>query len=172
MHSNHLKLALTSGLLIAAFAVPGANAQSYSDSSKPHAKPQTFSATLTGTHEVPPVNSIGTGMAKFMVKDDSTIVFDVSLKGVPDVTGAHIHLGADGAAGADVATLIQGADPGGKITGIITSRDLHGTTMSQLIAAMKSGGAYVNVHTKTHPDGEVRGEIMPGGSSTVSQITH
>ncbi|HEX4633189.1 MAG TPA: CHRD domain-containing protein [Gemmatimonadales bacterium] len=168
MHSTHLKLALAGGLLI---ALPAA-AQTYGDSMKPQTKAQTFSATLTGTHEVPQVNTIGTGMVKFTVKNDSTIVFDLSLKGVPDVTGAHIHLGADGAAGEAVATLIQRADPGGKISGTISPKDLHGTTMSQLIAAMKSGGAYVNVHTKTHPDGEVRGEIMPGASSTVSQLTH
>ncbi|HEX4560512.1 MAG TPA: CHRD domain-containing protein [Gemmatimonadales bacterium] len=166
MHSLHLKLALAGGLLIALPAV----AQTYGDSAKPQTKAQTFSATLTGTHEVPPVNTIGTGMARFTVKNDSTIVFDLSLKGVPDVTGAHIHLGADGTAGEAVATLIPGAAPGGKLSGTISPKELRGTTMSQLIAALKSGGAYVNVHTKTHPDGEVRGEIMPGASSTVSQV--
>lgn len=171
MHSIHSKLALTGGFLIAAIAAPGA-AQTYGDSMKPQTKIQTFSATLTGTHEVPQVNTIGTGMAKFTVKNDSTIVFDITLKGVPGVTGAHIHLGADGAAGEAVATLITGADPRGKVSGMIRPADLHGTTMSQLITALKSGGAYVNVHTKTHPDGEVRGEIMPGASSTVSQLTH
>ncbi|HZH40775.1 MAG TPA: CHRD domain-containing protein [Gemmatimonadales bacterium] len=171
MHSIHLKLVLTGGLLIAAFAVPAA-AQTYGDSLKPQAKARTFSATLTGTHEIPQVNTIGSGSAKFTVKNDSTIVFDLSLKGVPDVTGAHIHLGAAGTAGAAVATLIQGADPGGKVSGTITPMDLHGATMSQLIAAMKSGGAYVNVHTKTHPDGEVRGEIQPAASTTVSQLVH
>jgi hypothetical protein len=168
MHAMHLKLALTGGLLI---AIPAA-AQTYGDSMKPASKPQTFSATLTGAHEVPQVNTIGTGMAKFTVKNDSTIVFDLSLKGIPGVTGAHIHLGGPGTAGEAVATLVQGADPGGKMTGTITPKDLHGTTMSQLIAAMKSGGAYVNVHTKTHPDGEVRGEIDPTASSTVSSLTH
>ena len=159
MHAIHLKLALAGGLLI---ALPAA-AQT---------KSQAFSATLTGTHEVPQVNTIGTGMATFTVKNDSTVVFDLTLKGVPDVTGAHIHLGADGAAGEAVATLLQGADPGGKVSGVITPNDLHGTTMSQLIAAMRSGGAYVNVHTKTHPDGEVRGEIEPGAAKTVSQMIH
>jgi hypothetical protein len=171
MHSIHLKLAATSGLLIAAFATLGA-AQTYGDSSKPLSKPQSFSATLSGAHEVPAVNSIGAGMAKFVVKNDSTIWYEITLKGVPDVTGAHIHLGADGASGDPVATLTKGADPGGKISGTITPKDLNGTTMTQLITAMKSGGAYVNVHTKTHPDGEVRGEIQPGASSTMSQVTH
>jgi hypothetical protein len=168
MHSIHLKLALASSFLI---ALPVA-AQTYGDSSKPQSKPQTFSAMLSGAHEVPAVNSIGTGMAKFVVKNDSTIMYEITLKGVPDVTGAHIHLGAAGATGDPVATLTTGADPGGKISGTITPKDLHGgTTMSQLIAAMKSDGAYVNVHTKTHPDGEVRGEIQAGAPTTMSQVT-
>jgi len=51
-------------------------------------------------------------------------------------------------------------------------QDLHGTTMSQLIAAMKSGGAYVNVHTTTHPDGEIRGDIQSATSSTLGAVTH
>lgn len=168
MHSIHLKLALAGGLLI---AIPAA-AQTYGDSMKPQTKSQTFTATLTGAHEVPAVNAMGRGTVKFVVKTDSTITYQVSLNGVPDVTGAHIHLGAAGASGAPVATLIQGADPGGKMSGTITTKDLKGTTMTQLIAAMKAGGAYVNVHTKSHPDGAVRGEIEPGASSTMSQVTH
>jgi hypothetical protein len=170
MHSLHATLILTGGLLAAATLA----AQGYGDSSKPQSKPETFAATLTGTKEVPAVNTIGMGTARFTVKNDSMIAFDISLKAVPHVTGAHIHLGAPGTAGEPVATLMAGGDPGGggKISGILTPKDLHGVTMSQLIAAMKSGGAYVNVHTTTHADGEVRGEIQPASSSTVSQVTH
>lgn len=171
MHSIKLKLAVTGGLLIATLATLGA-AQTYGDSSKPHSKPQTFSAMLSGAHEVPAVNSMGTGMAKFVVKNDSTITYDITLKGVPDVTAAHIHLGAEGASGAPVATLTKGAHPRERMRGTISPKDLHGATMAQLIVAMKSGGAYVNVHTKTHPDGEVRGQIQTGASATMSQATH
>lgn len=171
MHSARLKLAVTGGLLIATVATLGA-ARTHGDSSTPQSTPQTFTATLAGSHEVPAVNSKGTGMARFVVKNDSTITYVVSLKGMPDVTGAHIHLGAVGASGAPVATLIKGTDLKGKMSGTITPKDLTGTSMSQLIAAMRSGGAYVNVHTKTHPDGEVRGEIEPGASATMSQVTH
>lgn len=168
LHSLHTTLALAGGLAI---AFPLA-AQTYGDSTKPQSRPQTFSATLSGTKEVPQVNTIGSGTARFTVKNDSTITFDVSLQGVPQVTGAHIHLGAPGAAGAAVATLMKGSAPGGRISGTITPKDLHGATMLQLIDAMKSGGAYVNVHTTTHPDGEVRGEIQPAESSTLGAVMH
>ena len=168
MHSLSRTIAFAGGLVI---ALPLA-AQTYGDSMKSPSKPETFSATLSGTKEVPQVNTIGSGTARFTVKNDSTIVYEVSLQGVPHVTGAHIHLGPPGAAGEAVATLVRGGDPGGKFSGTITTKDLHGATMSQLMAAMKSGSAYVNVHTTTHPDGEVRGEIQPAESSTLGAVTH
>ena len=168
MHLLSTTLALAGGLAI---ALP-LTGQTYGDSTKPQSKPATFSATLSGAKEVPQVNTIGSGTARFTVKNDSTIVFDLSLTAVPHVTGAHIHLGAPGAAGEAVVTLIKGGEPGGKAAGMITPKDLHGTTMSQLIAAMKAGGAYVNVHTTTHPDGEVRGEIQPAESATLGATTH
>ena len=34
-----------------------------------------------------------------------------------------------------------------------------GTTVAELIAAMASGGAYVNVHTSANGGGEIRGQI-------------
>jgi hypothetical protein len=168
MHSLHTTLAVAGGLVI---ALP-LTGQAYGDSTKPQSKPETYSATLSGAKEVPQVNTIGSGTVRFTVKNDSTIVFDLSLTGVPHVTGAHIHLGTPGTVGDPVATLVKGGDPGGKARGTITTRDLHGATMSQLIAAMKSGGAYVNVHTTMHPDGEVRGEIQPAESSTLGAVTH
>jgi len=168
MHSLRSTIVLAGGLAV---ALPLA-AQTYGDSTKPQSRPETFSATLSGMKEVPEVNTIGSGIARFTVKNDSTIRFEMSLQGVPHVTGAHIHLGSPGAAGEAVVTLIKGSDPGGKVTGTITSKDLHGTTMSQLIAAMKSGGAYVNVHTTTHPDGEIRGDIQSATSSTLGAVMH
>ncbi len=35
-----------------------------------------------------------------------------------------------------------------------------GTTLAELIAAMRDGGTYVNVHNQANPGGEVRGQIM------------
>ena len=37
---------------------------------------------------------------------------------------------------------------------------LQGKTIADLVAAIKSGNAYVNVHTKAHADGEIRGQIQ------------
>lgn len=164
MHAVHATLALTGGLL----AVIPLAAQNAGTSMKPQEKAETFTATLTGASEVPAVNTTGSGTVRFTVRNDSTIAFEVTLTGVPDVTAAHIHLGKAGANGSPVVTLLKGAEPGGMAHGTITPKDLHGTTMSQLLAAMKSGGAYVNVHTKAHPGGELRGEIEAAVSTGMS----
>ncbi|HEV2750205.1 MAG TPA: CHRD domain-containing protein [Gemmatimonadales bacterium] len=36
---------------------------------------------------------------------------------------------------------------------------MHGTTMARLIRALQMDNAYVTVHTATHPDGELRGQL-------------
>jgi len=35
-----------------------------------------------------------------------------------------------------------------------------GKTIADLVAEIQAGKAYVNVHTKEHPDGEIRGTIQ------------
>ncbi|HJS64439.1 MAG TPA: CHRD domain-containing protein, partial [Nitrososphaeraceae archaeon] len=48
-------------------------------------------------------------------------------------------------------------------SGTINSLDLQGTlkgrNISDLITLMESGDAYVNVHSESNPDGEIRGQI-------------
>ena len=50
----------------------------------------------------------------------------------------------------------------------ITSSDLKGPLagkqISDLVDLMKNGGAYANIHTQQHQDGEIRGQIMIGTS--------
>ena len=38
-----------------------------------------------------------------------------------------------------------------------------GNTIDTVLAAMRSGGAYLNVHTDRNPNGELRGQIATGG---------
>jgi hypothetical protein len=39
---------------------------------------------------------------------------------------------------------------------------MQGKTLADLISAINNGDTYVNVHTQTHPDGEIRGQVQPG----------
>jgi hypothetical protein len=49
-------------------------------------------------------------------------------------------------------------------SGTINNSDLKGPlsgkNVSDLINLMKDGNTYVNVHSNSHPDGEIRGQIM------------
>ena len=58
------------------------------------------------------------------------------------------------------------------IRGNITDTDLtgpmQGKTLSDLISAIKNGDTYTNVHTPSHPDGEIRGQIESGSGNAGS----
>jgi hypothetical protein len=100
------------------------------------------------------------------------------------VVAAHIHLGVAGVNGPVVVFLAGPFDPGGgRVDGIIgqgtiTSANfvgpLAGMDFSVLVAAMRAGGTYANVHTNDgvapantgpgdFPGGEIRGQISPAG---------
>ena len=80
----------------------------------------------------------------------------------------HIHTGKMGENGDPVAGLFAGPKKEGKFHGVlakgtITDNDLvgplAGKTIADLVAMIKDGSAYVNVHTDKYPDGEIRGQI-------------
>jgi hypothetical protein len=50
----------------------------------------------------------------------------------------------------------------GNITDSSLTGPMAGKTLADLISAINNGDTYVNVHTQTHPDGEIRGQIQPG----------
>ncbi len=119
--------------------------------------------TLTPGEEVPPVtaNAVGYFNGTLM---DGKLEFDLSAV-APEITMAHIHLGAKGANGPVVAFLFGPVDPGvGAIhpTGTITQANLVGPVAGNWKAftdAMAKGDLYVNVHSKANPAGVVRGQI-------------
>ena len=131
---------------------------------------QTFFARLSGSQEVPPVDTDGHGFAQFLLSPDETkLHFRVSTFGVENITQSHIHLAAAGANGPVVAFLFgfvaEGVTPHGLLaTGTLKEEDLiprtgFDGTMAALVERIRSGGAYVNVHTIAYPPGEVRGQI-------------
>ena len=132
-----------------------------------YAQNERFKAKLKGENEIPPVVTSAAGSGKFRVKND-TITSNVNITGITNVTGAHIHAGIKGQNGdAVVDLLISGkqfkTDGGVIIKGVIADSDLQGSmvgkTLQDLMKAMKYKTVYVDVHTKNHPDGEIRGQI-------------
>ena len=130
---------------------------------------QEFDAILTSAAEVPPVQSSASGFAELEVEEGSdNMEYGIIAINIDKVTKAHIHQGSSSEAGPVVATLFNPSTPTGPVTeelttGSITSANLEGPLqgkqLSDLIALMQNGQAYVNVHTEQNPDGEIRGTI-------------
>lgn len=125
---------------------------------------------LSGKDEVPPTESNASAWAKFQsVGNDSQLSYWVSIVGLKEITGAHLHKGTEGQNGDIVAVLSEAksAEVGGNETislkGNITKDGLQGPLegkeVSDLVSLMRNGSAYVNVHTNEYKDGVIRGQI-------------
>jgi len=144
-----------------------------------------FIAILSGDAEVPVRDTQARGVAIFRLSDDGmSLSYRLVVANIDNVTASHIHLGGPSANGPVVAFL-AGPFPvgGGRTSGVlargtITEADLVGPlaggSFTDLIAAMSTGNAYVNVHTNDgvapantgpgdFPGGEVRGQIRANG---------
>jgi hypothetical protein len=145
-----------------------------------------FVAHLTGAEEVPERDCPGQGQAVFQLSEDGTeLSYKLIASNIENVVAAHIHIGAAGVNGPVVLFLFGNAPPaGGRQDGVLgegtaTAADLVGPLagnpdLSVLVAAMATGGAYVNVHTNDgvaptntgcgdFPGGEIRGQIETAG---------
>jgi CHRD domain-containing protein len=138
-----------------------------------------FTALMSGDQEVPPVDTTATGKTTFRTSNnDTSMKYKVNITGFSNASAAHIHLGKAGANGDVIVDLLTGMKKnptkvGMAIRGNITDSSLtgpmQGKTITDLITAINSGDTYVNVHTQSHPDGEIRGQIQPGDGGSRSQ---
>jgi hypothetical protein len=138
-----------------------------------------FTALMSGDQEVPPVDTTATGKTTFRTSNnDTSIKYKVNITGISNATGAHIHMGKAGANGDIIVDLLTdkkknptklGMAIRGNITDSSLTGPMQGKTLADLITAINNGDTYVNVHTQTHPDGEIRGQIQPGDVDSKSQ---
>ncbi len=116
-----------------------------------------FTAQLSGKDEVPPVDTTATGTAQFQLSPDGKeLTYDLTTKDLKGFMMAHIHQGKAGENGPPVTPLSMGK---GKITASDLQGPVSGKQLKDLVAIMSNGGAYVNIHTQQHQDGEIRGQI-------------
>ena len=120
------------------------------------AAPQSFTVALSGAQQVPPVTTAGTGTAS-LTWDPATraVTWSITYSGLSSpATMAHFHLGAAGKNGPVVIWLShRGEPPSSPITGSAT------LTPAQA-AQFTAGGWYINLHSKDHPAGEIRGQVI------------
>jgi hypothetical protein len=131
-----------------------------------------FTALMSGDQEVPPVDTTAVGKTIFRTKNNDTwIDYKVNITGFSNASAAHIHMAKVGANGDVIVDLLTdkkknptklGMAIRGNITDSSLTGPMQGKTLADLISAINNGDTYVNVHTQTHPDGEIRGQIQPG----------
>jgi hypothetical protein len=144
---------------------------------------ETMRIGLRGFQEVPSISSSASGQFEAVIdRRAGTIAYELSYSGLTgDVRQAHIHFGQRSVNGAISVFLCQteaNPDPTGlaprcprrgKVTGLlqsanmvedgIVSQGIAPGEFNELIAAIRAGVAYVNVHSSTFPAGEVRGQL-------------
>lgn len=143
--------------------------------------------TLSGYQEVPAVSSGASSTFRATISDDeSSIAWELSYSDLEGaIQQAHIHVGNHGVNGGIAVFLCTnlGNGPAGMqpcpappatITGTIVADDvspnipataaarnqgINTGELAELIAAMRAGVTYANVHSTTWPGGEVRSQL-------------
>jgi CHRD domain-containing protein len=142
---------------------------------------QNFVAPLSGREEVPAHDTNARGVAIFHLSEDGTALdYKLIVANIENVTASHIHCGAVGVAGPVGVNLFIGGVPGsGRFDGTLAEGTITApnpgnacgwATLADVVAAINSGNAYVNVHTNDgvapadtgpgdFPGGEIRGQV-------------
>ena len=124
-----------------------------------------FEAGLDPEQEVAdePVESDASGQAAlFYDNDTGTLDYTVTVFDIDNTIASHIHMEQAGQNGPIVAPLETPTVDAPSI-GAITTGDLAGPladqSIDQLVYALLTGHAYVNVHTSDYQGGEIRGQV-------------
>lgn len=137
-------------------------------------------ATLRGFSEVPAVSTGASGRFRGTISGNS-IEFTLSYNNLEaNATAAHIHVGQRDVNGGVVLFLCTNGTPpagvpapqpcplqSGTVTGTLTDANVIAVStqgiaaleLGEIIRAIRSGVAYVNVHTQRSPGGEIRGQV-------------
>lgn len=131
-----------------------------------------YGTHMSGANETPPRPSRAQGQLVLRLDADGNLAYRLLVANIEDVTQAHIHFGPPGVAGPPIAWLYPSAPPmllipgrfsGVLDEGVIEGDDVVGPLAGQgvagLIAAIRAGNAYANVHTVRFPPGEIRGQV-------------
>jgi CHRD domain-containing protein len=147
------------GLILGLAAAGGAGARGEA------ARVQIAAAMVAGDETPTPKGEVASARGSFtgtLTKSDTGAVLNwqLSFGGLTgDAVAAHIHIAARGTPGPVVVPLCSPCTSGATGTANITATVLD---------AIQSDRAYVNVHTKTNPAGEIRGQVSPAATLKTS----
>ena len=140
-----------------------------------------FSARLSGSEEVPPINTAGSADFE-MTNQQGTITFSLTFSDLSSpLSVAHLHFAPGKVAGGVMIFLCGGggqpACPAttegtitGTITGTIAAANVTGPTtqgvnagdLDSALEAVRDGLSYANMHTANFGGGEIRGQVRRG----------
>jgi len=171
------KFTIHAAIIGALLVVFGAGSYALAGGGKKHIKGDDMSGYL----EAPPISSIASGNFEARIDDAADeIHYTLSYENLEaPVAQAHIHFGQRSVSGGISAWLCEGtalspspstpACPGqsGTVSGTITPLEVVGPTgqgiapgeFEELVAAIRAGRAYANVHSSKFPGGEIRGQL-------------
>ena len=123
------------------------------------AAPMTFQVPLTGAQQVPPVQTSGSGTANLSY-DPATrgVSWTITYSGLSSpVTMAHFHGPAEPGKNAGVQVWLTKKGASSNPSPIEGRTTLTPAEAKEFMA----GQMYINVHTKAHPAGSIRGQVIP-----------
>jgi len=141
----------------------------------------TFSASLSGSNEIPNVITSGTGSALVLLDETAnTLELFINFTGLNSPTqAAHIHCCVLQPANTGVATTVPAflgfplgvtfgsyhnvlnlLDSGTYNPAFVTAQGSLANAHDALIHGLETGQTYLNIHTTTSPGGEIRGVLV------------
>jgi hypothetical protein len=136
---------------------------------------------MNGYEENPDVSTVASGSFEARLSEDgSTLAYELSYSGLEGtVTQAHVHFGKRAVNGGISFWLCETAtspSPSastpacpqeGTVTGEVTAAEVIGPAgqgiaageFAEILAALRAGHAYANVHSSKFPGGEIRAQV-------------
>lgn len=145
---------------------------------------QRFSATLTGANVRPVgVTTTATATADFSIKEPEigasqrSIAYSLTGVNLTSATAVHVHLGGAAIVNGPVLLTLFTNPTDTAITAstvvsgtVIASGVGGGVSFDSLVALMKNGAAYVDVHTTANPNGLIRGQVARTGQTAPGDV--
>jgi hypothetical protein len=131
-----------------------------------------YVAELRASNEVPPNSSTAVGRVVLLVSRDASYAqYSVEASGLTGgIRGGHFHRGPAGVAGPIVLSFFFNSDGTENRTPTPGTTDLEinkviGRTLTKaqldiILADLRAGNLYANVHTPANPGGEIRGQMV------------
>ncbi len=112
-----------------------------------------FTISADASQETPATGTAGTGTGYAYIDSvGKKLTYEVTVAALSDtVTGAHFHTGPAGVAGPVVHPIafVDSTSAGGWVS-----------FADSIYGLLPKNGLYFNIHTKAHPGGEIRGQLM------------